>query len=93
MRTVGYAGWEEAPESGKKKPENAAIEDIQNALYNLATDPEEKENLFETEPEVAADMRARLDEYIAALSEGSYPTKDEAGNPSNFGGIWHAGWC
>jgi len=93
MRTVGYAGWEEAPESGKKKLEDAAIEDIQNALYNIATDPEEKENLFETEPQVAADMRARLDEYIAALPDGSYPSKDEAGNPSNFGGIWNAGWC
>jgi len=92
-RTVGYAGWEEAPETGHNKTEGDPNEDISNVLYNIATDPEEKENLYDTETEVVDDLRARLDQYIAALPEGSYPPKDEAGKPENFGGIWNAGWC
>ena len=92
-RTMGYSGWAEAPESGVKNQQFPDFEDIRDALYNLATDPEERENLFDVEPVVAADIQAKLDKYIQALPDGGYPPKDQAGRPENFGGIWNAGWC
>jgi len=92
-RTMGYAGWAEAPETGEKGAELPDYDDIRNVLYNIATDPEEKENLIETEPDVAQKLKDKLDEYIAALPEGFYPPKSPAGKPENFGGIWSDGWC
>jgi arylsulfatase B len=92
-RTIGYSGWAEAPESGVKNEQFRDITDTRNMLFNLATDPEEKENLFDVEPEVAADIQAKLDKYIQALPDGGYPPKDPAWRPENFGEIWNAGWC
>ena len=92
-RTMGYSGWAEAPESGAKNQQFPDFEDIRDALYNLATDPEERENLFDVEPVVAADIQAKLDKYIQALPDGFYPPNDPVGKPENLGGIWNAGWC
>jgi len=92
-RTVGYAGWEEAPETGTNKTQGGPSENIMSVLFNIANDPEEKENLYDIETEVVDNLKARLEEYIAELPEGFYPPKNEEGKPENFGGIWDAGWC
>ena len=92
-RTMGYAGWAEAPEGGGKNDQFPDMEDVRDALYNVATDPEEREDLHEVEPEVTRQLKARLDEYIADLPKGFYPPKDPAGKPENFEGVWSAGWC
>ena len=92
QHTVGFSGWAEAPESGTPAPAPAP-EDIRNVLYNVATDPEERENLVDLEPELAADIKAKLDKYIDELPADFYPDMDPAGRPENFGGIWSAGWC
>ena len=92
-RTIGYSGWAEAPESGVKNEQFRDITDTRNMLFNLATDPEEKENLFDVEPEVAADIQAKLNKYIEALPDEFYPANDPAGKPENYGGIWSSGWC
>jgi len=92
-RTIGFSGWVEAPEHGGKSGQFPDYEDARNALFNLANDPEERENLFDVEPMKAEEMVKRMDEYITELPEGFYPPKDPAGRPENFGGIWDAGWC
>ena len=89
-QTLGYAGWAEAPENNGKGEQVPSYDDIRNVLYNIA---EEKENLYEAEPEVAAELEAKLEEYITALPDGFYPPKDPAGRPENFGAVWTAGWC
>ena len=80
----------EAPENNGKEEQVPSYDDIRNVLYNIA---EEKENLYEAEPEVAAELEAKLEEYITALPDGFYPPKDPAGRPENFGAVWTAGWC
>jgi len=92
-RTMGYAGWTLPPEGGIETQQFPDMEDVREALYNIDTDPEEREDLAEVYPEIVDEMRAKLDEYIADLPEGFYPPKDPAGKPENFGGIWSAGWC
>jgi len=105
-RTVGYAGWEEAPENvntpkasksfpirGSNPPPEVLAEDTRDQLFNLALDPEERQNLAEVEPEVLEVLRLRLAELEEGMSEVTYPPKTEAADPGNFGGVWSAGWC
>ena len=69
-RTVGFAGWGEAPEqSNSTNPEPGDVEDLQNQLFNLALDPEERENLAEIETVRAAIMLERLLEIEQGMSE------------------------
>ena len=98
-RTVGYAGWDEPPATSTNDnypqmdqfPE--WIVDFRDGLFNVVSDPEERENLIEIETVIATEMIAKLDEYVADLPDGFYPPQDPAGSPENFGGIWDAGWC
>jgi len=92
-RTWGYAGWAEPPENEEIHMQFRKMDDVRDVLYNIAADPEERINLLEIEPEVAGELKARLDDYIAILPDGFYPPEDPAGKPENFGGIWSAGWC
>ena len=117
-RTVGFAGWGEAPEhSNSTDTEPGNVDDLRDQLFNLSNDPEERENLVEVESERAAEMLARLIEieegmsgvritkYLVLSRHSSltnkcnmyvkvrYPEKTDAGDPSNFGGVWDAGWC
>ena len=53
-------------------------------LYNLAEDPHEDNNLAESRPEVVADLKARMEAYIAQReSESGLP------NPIHHQGDWH----
>ena len=68
-RTVGFAGWCEAPEqSNSTNPEPGEVEDLRDQLFNLATDPEERENLADVETGRAAEMLARLLEIEEGMS-------------------------
>ncbi len=56
-------------------------------LYNLASDPMQRENVIDRHPEVAAEMRARLDEWWAGVREiANEPQRvvigNDAENPS-----------
>ena len=70
-----------------------SISDVKDSLFNIADDPSELVNLFDTETEIAEDLMMLLEEYIVALPDDLYPNEDQAGDPSNFGGVWSEGWC
>ena len=92
-RTVGYAGNHCPPEMCSNFTNKPSISDVQDGLYNIAEDPTESVNLFDTEPDIAEDLMMLLERYIAALPEEPYPENNQAGNPSNFGGVWSSVWC
>jgi arylsulfatase A-like enzyme len=53
-------------------------------LYNLQNDPNENENLAESHPEIVADLKARMGNWIAKReSETGLP------NPIHHQGDWH----
>ena len=53
-------------------------------LYNLLKDPNENENLAQSRPEVVADLKARMDAWIAAReAQTGLP------NPIHLQGDWH----
>ena len=61
-----YAGWEAV-----RTPEHRFIrwDTGRRELYDLATDPWERQNLAKVEPELAATLEARLDELLAASAD------------------------
>jgi arylsulfatase A-like enzyme len=53
-------------------------------LYNLVEDPDENNNLAESEPEVVATLRGRMERWIAKREkETGFP------NPIHSQGDWH----
>jgi arylsulfatase A-like enzyme len=53
-------------------------------LYNLQSDPDENENLAESHPEIVAELKARMENWIAKReSETGLP------NPIHHQGDWH----
>ena len=93
-RTIGFDGWTPCPpEMCSNYTLNPSISDVKDALFNIADDPSELVNLFDTETEIAEDLMMLLEEYIVALPDDLYPNEDQAGDPSNFGGVWSEGWC
>jgi len=88
----GYNGWA-APPEGTARTTRGQRGDITNALFDLKNDPTEETNLADEEPERAAIMLARLEEYLESMSDVTYPDKDVAGYPKHFGGVWSSGWC
>ncbi|XP_076040506.1 arylsulfatase I-like isoform X2 [Oratosquilla oratoria] len=62
-------------------------------LFNLDVDPNEKKNLMDEEPEVAADMEKELHQYLKDVITSDVPLGDSSGDPDNFGGAWSPGWC
>ena len=62
---------------------------------SFAADPEERNNLATSKPDVVKDLVAKLD---AAKQEERMPDlksqiPNPAGDSSNYGGIWTPGWC
>ena len=51
------AGYDNSPQSGSS-----------GQLYNLAEDPGEKENLYETKPDIVTRMKSKLEQ----VKEGDY---------------------
>ena len=61
----------------------------------ISADPEERNNLADSKPDIVAQLVAKLD---AAKAEERMPDlasqiPSPAGEASNFGGIWTPGWC
>jgi arylsulfatase A-like enzyme len=56
-------------------------EDGHDELYDLATDPGEATNLAAARPEKTADLRARLDRWLADV-DGQMPTPNPDADPS-----------
>ena len=61
----------------------------------LAEDPEERNNLAESDPDRVAAMIAKLDAGKATerIPDLSLQIPVAAGDAKNFGGIWTPGWC
>ena len=94
-RAYGFDGWSTPAEQGTDD-EPGVPKEVKHQLYNLASDPLEKENLAEVEPEIAEMLLNKLIatyEGMGAAGNFSYPPPTPAGRPENHGGIWEDGWC
>jgi arylsulfatase B len=64
-------------------------------LFNLADDPNERNNLASSNPEVVEELTLLLDSYkdTEVAIDTSAQIADPAGEASNYGGVWSPGWC
>ena len=62
-------------------------------LFNVEEDPEERNDLFHSEPEIVEQFRRRVREHLGSFTERDSPEKSSRGHPSNFGNVWSPGWC
>merc|ERR1712198_125145 len=93
-RTVGFSDWTPSPpEQCSNYTVSGEIEDQQDLLFNIINDPSERNNLIDSEPGIAEDLKMVLEEYLVSLPDDVYPNEDHAGDPANFGGVWSDGWC
>jgi choline-sulfatase len=67
----GYQGW-----SAIRTPDYRLVrwDDGQRELYHLPTDPWQRDDLLAAEPEVAADLEARLDALLAGAAPARLPS-------------------
>ena len=56
-------------------------------------DPEERNDLSESEPDILKMMLSRLDRWLESAVPPQNEQLDPAGDPANWGGIWTPGWC
>ena len=64
-------------------------EDGRDELYHLATDPGEQKDLARAEPDLAKDLRAKLDAWLKATG-AKLPTKDSHFDPAKRAARWES---
>ncbi|XP_077981232.1 arylsulfatase B-like [Glandiceps talaboti] len=62
-------------------------------LFNIRDDPEERNNTADLYPDIVEKLKARLDVHRKHLVPPVDSTRDLAGDPINYGGVWTPGWC
>ena len=67
--------------------------DLKKHLFNVVLDPEEKNDLKNSEQGILEDMRKVARHFYGSFVERDYPDKTKRGSPKNFRGVWSSGWC
>jgi len=62
-------------------------------LFDLDSDPEEKNNLAMTYPEITSYLAQLLDTYQDGMVPPDIADVMQEGNPTHFQGVWSSGWC
>lgn len=57
-------------------------------LFNMTSDPYEKENVAEFYPEVIAQLKERIEFYNSTHIQQMSPPFDPKSDPKHFGGVW-----
>lgn len=78
-------GWTHLNGTVESGPENPAL----IWLFNLATDPTERNNLAGIRPEIVSRLRERIEHYNSShVIQMFTEVIDPRSNPLNFGGVW-----
>ena len=64
---------------------------VQNLLFNLATDPLERANVAEANPEKVAELEERIREHNRTMIVLNGTVAERSGTPINR--VWGTGWC
>ena len=89
----GYAGWEVPSGNGTMEVERLKSKSYTNLLFNLAEDPQEKNNLTSIETTRALMMQTRLKTHMKTIMHNMFKQHLQAGIPEKHEGIWSTGWC
>ncbi|GFN76971.1 arylsulfatase b [Plakobranchus ocellatus] len=62
-------------------------------LFNLKDDPEERNNLYDSHPDIVKQLQDRLDAHKKNYVPPNFPLPAPEADPAKFGGAWSPGWC
>ena len=62
-------------------------------MLPVTEDPEERHNLVDSQPDVLAKMKDRMEAWRATGVPAFFPPNDPASDPENWSGAWSPGWC
>lgn len=57
-------------------------------LFNMNSDPNERENLAESHPDVVSQLKERIEFYNSTHIHQMNPPFDPKSDPKYFGGVW-----
>ncbi|GFN76975.1 arylsulfatase b [Plakobranchus ocellatus] len=62
-------------------------------LFNLKDDPEERNNLYDSHPDIVKQLQDRLDAHKKNYVHPNFPLTVSESDPSHWEGNWSPGWC
>ena len=85
----GNGSWVPSPEM-KKSVQISSDRQNPNSifLFNIAQDPEEREELSEKHPEIVRELLARVEMFNSTSVPARFPRPDPDSKPCRHGGVW-----
>ena len=85
----GNGDWVPAAEMGQSTQSSSNQHNINSVfLFNVANDPEERDELSEQYPDIVRDLLARIVLYNSTAVPARFPAPDPNSKPSRHGGVW-----
>jgi len=66
---------------------------LKKHLFNILEDPEERNDLKDSQPEIVEMLRIRVRELLGTFVDRDYPDPSNGGKPKHFHNVWSPGWC
>ena len=72
---------------------NSAWPKLKKHLFNVRLDPEERNDLAASRPDVLEQLREKVVELLKTFVARDYPAPSNKGRPNRFNNVWSPGWC
>ena len=72
---------------------NSAWPKLKKHLFNVRLDPEERNDLVLSRPDVLEQLREKVVELLKTFVARDYPAPSNKGRPNRFNNVWSPGWC
>merc|ERR1712032_112261 len=72
---------------------NSAWPKLKKHLFNVRLDPEERNDLAVSRPDVLEQLREKVVELLRTFVARDYPAPSNKGRPNRFNNVWSPGWC
>ena len=66
---------------------------LKKHLFNVRLDPEERNDLVLSRPDLVEQLREEVVKLLRTFVERDYPAPSSKGRPSHFNNVWSPGWC
>ena len=66
---------------------------LKKHLFNVRLDPEERNDLVLSRPDLVEQLRDEVVKLLRTFVERDYPAPSNKGRPSHFNNVWSPGWC
>ena len=72
---------------------NSAWPKLKKHLFNVRLDPEERNDLVLSRPDIMEQLREKVVELLKTFVSRDYPAPSNKGRPNHFNNVWSPGWC